>query len=275
MTIAIFATVALVLIAWEFLYPVRTQPFFRRGFFADAGHLLVNVALRFVFTGAPALLLNDLGTHYLPEGWTATLRDEPLWLQIVAVVVVLDFCFYWMHRAKHSWQWWWRLHETHHSSVDLDWFSSVRFHPLEKILDRFLYLLPLLVLGVSEQALIGLAAVDAVVASLIHSNARVRMGPLIYLFNGPEMHRWHHARAEEHQRRNFGNNLSIFDWIFGTARVSYDDPQAFGVEDSEYPVGNWARQVLYAFRRLPEATPQGEDLPVPGNDTTPGTPPAS
>ena len=37
--------------------------------------------------------------------------------------MAIDFCFYWMHRAKHQWAWWWRLHETHHSSRDLDWFS--------------------------------------------------------------------------------------------------------------------------------------------------------
>jgi sterol desaturase/sphingolipid hydroxylase (fatty acid hydroxylase superfamily) len=84
-----------------------------------------------------------------------------------------------------------------------------------------------------------------------HANVRVRLGPLIYLFVGPEMHRWHHARDPREARCNYGNNLSIFDWIFGTARVPRNDPAAFGIEDDAYPYGNVVRQTLYAFRRKP------------------------
>ena len=85
----------------------------------------------------------------------------------------------------------------HHSSQDLDWFSSVRFHTLEKILDRTIYLAPLLFFGVSDEAVLAklvLAGLDAVVATISHANVRLRIGPLIYL----EMHRLHHPH--EHQR---------------------------------------------------------------------------
>jgi sterol desaturase/sphingolipid hydroxylase (fatty acid hydroxylase superfamily) len=249
----IFATIATVALVLERLIPVRPQPFLRRGLVTDGLYVVVNIALRVAFTGTIAMAIEDAGRDVVPAEVVAVLRDDPLWLQAIAVIVVLDLFFYWMHRAKHRFDWWWRLHETHHSSRDLDWFSSVRFHPLEKILDRSIYLAPLLFLGVSEQALLILAGLDAVVATISHANVRLGFGPLIYVFVGPEMHRLHHARAATAQRCNFGNNLSIFDWLFGTAVLPDTLPEAFGLEDEAYPEGNIVRQFFHAFRRFPAA----------------------
>jgi hypothetical protein len=53
------------------------------------------------------------------------------------------------------------------------------------------------------------------------------------------------------QRCNFGNNLSIFDWLFGTAVLPDTLPEAFGLEDEAYPEGNIVRQFFYAFRPFP------------------------
>jgi sterol desaturase/sphingolipid hydroxylase (fatty acid hydroxylase superfamily) len=93
-----------------------------------------------------------------------------------------------------------------------------------------------------------LAAVDAAIASFSHSNLDWRIGPLIYVFVGPEMHRWHHAKDPRFQACNFGNNLSIFDWAFGTAHLGADQPKEFGLRDPSYPEGSFSRQFLYAFR---------------------------
>ena len=247
--LAAYAVIASLAILAEFLMPARKQPFFRRGLFTDGLYVVINIGLRIVFTNTIAVAFTRIATDVFPD-WVpvATLSDQPLWLQAIAVILVLDFFFYWMHRAKHRWDWWWRLHETHHSSQDLNWFSSVRFHPLEKILDRCIYLFPLLFLGVSEEALLILAIVDAGIASFSHANVRLRLGPLIYVFVGPEMHRWHHESSREGQESNFGNNLSIFDWIFGTARLRTAEPEEFGIADPAYPEGNLLKQFVYAFR---------------------------
>ena len=72
------------------------------------------------------------------------------------------------------------------------------------------------------------------------------------------MHRWHHARDPRFQNVNFSNNLSIFDWMFGTAYVPRTDPREFGLDDEAYPEGNIARQFTYAFRPIESfaATPR-------------------
>jgi sterol desaturase/sphingolipid hydroxylase (fatty acid hydroxylase superfamily) len=260
-----FSIIALLAFVAERLWPARPQALFRTGFITDGIYLVINIILRIAITNTLAIAVSRAGEQLFPSYTVAVLRDAPLWVQAVAVIVVIDFCFYWMHRAKHSWAWWWRLHETHHSSRDLDWFSSVRFHPAEKILDRLLYLLPLLFLGVSDAALVILSIVDATVASFSHANTRLRIGPLIYVFVGPEMHRWHHARDIRFQNVNFSNNLSIFDWLFGTAYVPPEAPREFGLDDEAYPEGNIARQFTYAFRPMKPAlatprVPLAEDV---------------
>jgi Fatty acid hydroxylase superfamily len=82
----------------------------------------------------------------------------------------------------------------------------------------------------------------------IHSNLKWRLGPLAYVFVGPEMHRWHHAVDRDRRECNYGNNFSIFDWLFGTAYLTHEEPARFGVEDPEYPEGQLLKQFFYAFR---------------------------
>ena len=105
-------------------------------------------------------------------------------------------------------------------------------------------------LGVSDTAVLIWAGVDVFFGMFNHSNLTWRIGPLIYVFVGPEMHLWHHARDPERRECNYGNNLSIFDWIFGTAWVPRDKPIEFGVPDRAYPQANIVKQFFYAFRPL-------------------------
>lgn len=244
-----FAVIAVIAFTLERLAPARELPIFRRGLIADGLYVVCNIGLRIIFTDALAVGMTGLGRSMLPEQFVDILGGQHILIQGAVIVVVLDFIAYWTHRGKHHYAWWWRLHETHHSSVDLDWFSSVRFHPIEKILDRTIYLLPLVILGASEEALLILAVVDASVASLSHANTKLRYGPLSYLIVSPELHRFHHSADPAHQGKNFGNNLSIFDWIFGTGYLTDEDPSEFGIGDPAYPDRKFFRQLTYAFRR--------------------------
>jgi sterol desaturase/sphingolipid hydroxylase (fatty acid hydroxylase superfamily) len=248
LTFAIFAVIAAVFSAAERFVPLHPQPFFRRGFATDVAYIAIHYVLRLAINGTLAVALVQIGTRTLPAWSAGMLRERPTWLQAIVVIVVLDFFFYVMHRLKHRWTWWWRLHETHHSSLELDWLATARFHPLEKILDRLVFLLPLTVIGPSSGALVIWAAVDAFFGIFIHSNVNWRLGPLVYVFVGPEMHRWHHAHDRDRRECNYGNNLSVFDWLFGTAYITHEWPLRYGVDDPNYPAHNLFRQFVYAFR---------------------------
>jgi sterol desaturase/sphingolipid hydroxylase (fatty acid hydroxylase superfamily) len=250
--LAIFAGLAAFFFLAERISPLhREQRVLRRGFYVDVWYVGIHYFMRVFINGTLAVMVAGLGRQYLPEQLVGMLRSHPTWVQALVVLMVLDFIFYVTHRAKHRWEWWWRLHETHHSAPELDWFASVRFHPLEKVLDRTIYLLPLLVIGPSDAAVLIWSAVDVFFGMFGHANVSWRIGPLIYVFVGPEMHRWHHALDRERHHCNFGNNFSIFDWIFGTAYLSEERPASYGVDDPNYPTENLLKQWIYAFRPFP------------------------
>ena len=56
------------------------------------------------------------------------------------------------------------------------------------------------------------------------------------------MHLWHHALDREHRSCNFGNNLSIFDWVLDATYIPAESPAAFGIDDRPYPHDNIVRQ---------------------------------
>lgn len=250
----IFAAIALLFVTAERVGPFRAQPLLRAGFVSDVAYVAIHFVLRIVINGTVAVALAELGRRLLPEWSVGALREYPIWCQTAVLIVVLDLVFYVMHRLKHRWAWWWRLHETHHSSVDLDWLAAARFHPLEKVIDRTIFLLPLTVIGASATTLLVWAGVDAFFGMFVHANIRWRLGPLKYVFVGPEMHRWHHTVDRDRQDCNYGNTLSVFDWICGTAYVGPDFPSRFGVDDPDYPVAGLARQFFYAFRPTESST---------------------
>lgn len=243
----IFAGIGLSVFVCERLFPQREQGILRKGLVSDCLYVPMHFALRVIVNFFLAYQMTVLGREFC-AACTDVLAGYPVWFQVAALLFTLDLVFYVMHRAKHRYRWWWRLHETHHSSDTLDFMSSVRFHPLEKILDRLIYMLPLTLLGAEESALIVWSAIEVASGMLIHSNTRFSIGPFIYVFVGPEMHQWHHALAREYQDSNFGNVLSLFDWICGTAYVGATRPEAFGIPVEAYPHDNILRQFLFAFR---------------------------
>lgn len=260
----LFVTIGGFFFVLERLMPRNAdQPLFRPGFFTDILYVPVHYLMRVLISFLAADILTELGRTAMP-GAVSILSGRPVWLQALVLIVVLDFFFYVMHRLKHRWHWWWRLHETHHSSERMDFLASVRFHPLEKLLDRLIFLLPLTVLGADEPALLIWSGTDVFFGMMNHSNTRIRLGPLHAIFVGPEMHLWHHARDPRDGECNFGNNLAIFDWIFGTARVRPTDPEDFGVEVPVYPHDNIVKQFVFAFRPREQEGPARQAWPEAG-----------
>ena len=58
----------------------------------------------------------------------------PAWLGVLVSVVWLDFAIYLQHVLFHAVPALWRLHRVHHTDLDLDVSTGVRFHPVEILL---------------------------------------------------------------------------------------------------------------------------------------------
>jgi len=170
----------------------------------------------------------------LSDVWPRTL---PLFVQVALMLVVAELLRYPLHIAAHNTKTLWRLHAVHHSPKKLYWLNVGRFHPVEKALQYSLDTLPFILIGVGAEAVALYFVFYAVNGFYQHSNVDVRYGLLNYLVSGPELHRWHHSKLIDESNRNYGNNLIVWDLIFGTwflpnsVRVG-----ELGLKNRDYPL---------------------------------------
>ncbi len=171
----------------------------------------------------PKLLSLGLGIFFLSkaqgvvegasEWWPG---DWPVPLQMLLMMMVADGFRYWLHRWAHEWELLWRFHAVHHAPHKLYWLNVGRFHPVDKSLQFLFDTLPFIILGVSQEVLALYAVCYAMNGFFQHSNVDLRLGFFNYVISGPELHRWHHSKWKKESNHNYGNNLILWDVIFGT-----------------------------------------------------------
>lgn len=176
-------------------------------------------------------------------------HDLPVAMQVVMMLLLSDFFRYWLHRAFHKSVFMWRFHAIHHSPHRLYWLNVGRSHPLEKAVQYSVDTLPFASMAVAPEVLTAYFIFYAVNGFFQHSNCRVRLGLLNYVVSGPELHRWHHSELVEESDHNYGNNLIIWDVIFGTRFLPRgSDVGQLGLVNRSYPMG-YLRQMSTPFVR--------------------------
>jgi sterol desaturase/sphingolipid hydroxylase (fatty acid hydroxylase superfamily) len=169
--------------------------------------------------------------------------------QVLLMLICAELMRYWLHRLAHTWPLLWRLHAVHHSPEKLYWLNVGRFHPLEKALQFVLDALPFMLLGVGEHVISLYFVLYSINGFFQHSNIRLHYGALNYLISTAELHRWHHSRISAESNHNYGNNLILWDLVFGTwflpAELSISN---IGLRNRDYPK-SFAAQMRTPFLR--------------------------
>lgn len=193
--------------------------------------------------GVVALASDQFGGSLWPSSW-------PILAQGILALVVGDFFRYWVHRAFHEVPILWRVHATHHSSTRLYFWNGARLHPIEVLLSGFVENTPLVILGVTPEALALRFLIGRIIGRFQHANLDVELGPLDYVFSSPKNHRWHHARRLDVAAHNYGGDLVLFDHLFGTFYLpkNREPDGAVGIEGlSNFPQDFWG-VLLSPFR---------------------------
>jgi sterol desaturase/sphingolipid hydroxylase (fatty acid hydroxylase superfamily) len=187
-----------------------------------------------------------LSSRGIVSGW-------PIWLQLGFFVLTHDFYIYWFHRFQHKNRYLWRLHEAHHSAVDVDWIAGARSHPLEILINQTIEVGAMVLLGATPPIIIAKMLISAGWGMWIHANVGVRSGWLQKIINGPEMHRWHHSLTFKDGGQNYATKFAFWDYLFGSAYLPAHKPPGYGISNP-FPKG-YAAQVVYAFRRFDGSWP--------------------
>lgn len=215
-----FLAVLGIMAGWEFLSPRRERPVPRkRRWPVNLGITLLNtLVLRLLFPTAAvgAALLAE--THH----WGLfNVFNPPESMVIAGCVILLDLAIYLQHVLVHKIPLFWRFHRMHHSDIDLDVTSGLRFHPVEIIFSMLIKYAIICLLGAPVLAVLIFETVLNCSAMFNHSNVYIppaldRM--LRWIIVTPDMHRVHHSILREETDSNYGFNLPWWDRLFRTYR---------------------------------------------------------
>lgn len=154
------------------------------------------------------------------QGWgLLNFLTLPYWLSFAISIMFLDMVVYLQHLMFHAVPLFWRLHMVHHTDLDYDLTTGLRFHPIEIIISMLIKMSAVAVLGPPVGAVVAFEVILNGMAMFNHGNVRLYAGfdrILRLLVVTPDMHRVHHSIYPRETNSNFGFNLSWWDHIFGT-----------------------------------------------------------
>jgi sterol desaturase/sphingolipid hydroxylase (fatty acid hydroxylase superfamily) len=187
--------------------------------FANLGIVTADTFIvRFLFPVLPvgfALLCRQ-------EGWGLLNHFQvPYVVAVFAGVVLFDFFIYIQHVLFHHVPTLWRLHGVHHTDLDFDVTTAIRFHPVEIALSMGIKLGLVYLFGPPALSVILFEIILNSTAMFSHSNLRLPLwldGVLRLVIVTPDMHRVHHSVIIREFNSNFGFNLSLWDRLLGTYR---------------------------------------------------------
>jgi sterol desaturase/sphingolipid hydroxylase (fatty acid hydroxylase superfamily) len=244
-----FFGVFLALALWEVLAPRRPQTVSRQRRWP--GNLALSVintlALRVLFPAAA------VGAAIFAEaqGWGLFQAiNAPAAIAVFVSVIALDLVIYLQHRLFHALPLLWRLHRVHHTDLEFDVTTGVRFHPVEILLSMLIKIAAVVALGAPAVAVLVFEVLLNATTMFNHANIALprpldRIVRLIVVT--PDMHRVHHSVRREETNSNFGFSLPWWDWAFGTYRAQPadgHDRMIIGLEKFRDPANLHLSQML-------------------------------
>jgi len=145
--------------------------------------------------------------------------SAPSWLTLVVALLALDLATFGQHYLLHHVPLFWRIHRTHHSDLDCDFSTAVRFHPLESIYTSVVLTATIAVLGLPAAAVFISQLLSTVISFAEHGNisvpAPVERALGLFIVT-PDVHRIHHSADASDTNSNYGTLFTWWDRIFGT-----------------------------------------------------------
>jgi sterol desaturase/sphingolipid hydroxylase (fatty acid hydroxylase superfamily) len=171
---------------------------------------------------------------WIALAWFEGRSALPFWGQLLLGIGLGELASYALHRASHAEGWLWRVHLLHHRPEQLNVANALTAHPVNAAYDKLARLLPLLVLGWSDAAILAITLFTLTQNLVVHANVAGTIGPLNLVVGSAELHRLHHSTRED-DAGNFGTTVPWWDLLFGTFRWRRAPVQVGVFEPGRYP----------------------------------------
>ncbi len=179
-----FFSILVLMATWEFLAPrrqVQTSKLTR--WFNNLGVVSIDtLSLRLLlpFYAIDAAVLAERG------GW-GLLNNISMayWVKVTIGVFFLDLVIYLQHVMFHALPIFWRLHMMHHSDLDFDVTTGVRFHPLKILLSMGIKMMVVYWAGISAAGVLIFEVLLNGTSMFNHGNVRlpgVRTASCVFLW---------------------------------------------------------------------------------------------
>lgn len=182
------------------------------------------------------------------------------WGTAALALLLVDFLYYWDHRAAHRVRAYWAIgHSVHHSSWQYDQTTAFRISFVDGFISPWFYL-PAVLLGFHPMLVVACLGLVLAYQQWLHTESVGRLGWLDAIFNTPSNHRAHHAVQPQYIDRNYGAVLIVWDRLFGTY-VREDEAPIYGLTEqigSAHPWRVHAAEALKLWRDL-RRTPRWRD----------------
>ncbi len=223
--LTLFCAILGAMMGWEVTAPRRELSAGRMvRWTSNLGLVALNsVTIRLLFPVAAA----GVAATAADRGWgVLNAFMAPGWIAVIVSVIALDLAIYAQHVVFHKVPILWRLHRMHHTDVDIDTTTGIRFHPIEIVLSMGIKMAVIVALGAPPVAVILFEILLNATAMFNHGNVRLAAAvdrTLRRFIVTPDFHRVHHSVHREETDSNYGFNLSLWDYVFGTYRAQPRD----------------------------------------------------
>ena len=207
----------------------------------------VSMVILLAVTQPTVLVASGALAQFVAPQYAGALAGIPLIAAIVLFLILDDMAQYWWHRASHSTPWLYNLHRAHHNarymSVRLVYRNNIIYYALMPSL----WLSGILIWLGLGWVYAGYIVVKMLVITGAHSDvawdkplyAKKWLSPVMWVvertISTPSTHHAHHGRHAEdpavNYKGNYGNLLFFWDVLFGTAKITRQYPESYGVEN--------------------------------------------
>ena len=221
---------------------------------------------RFVSKLAIATLFFET-LHLWFDGRVSLWSTAPNWL-IAAIFTFSLFLLddgakYIVHRALHRVPLLWCFHKVHHTAEVLTPLTVYRTHPIEGVIFalRAMFVQALaaacfLFFFGDRAELVTILGANAILfvfnaagSNLRHSHVWISYGSILErVFISPAQHQLHHSAEPQHENKNFGAVLALWDWVGHTLLIARGKPpMKFGVRRGNQPKHNLSEIYIMPF----------------------------